>query len=159
MAGLQVVLVMVGKTRNAFLQAGMAHYAKRLQFYHPLEFITVREEKPGGGLTSEQIREREGVRILARLPKPGRVIALEAEGQQFTSLELAQWLGELTQNAQTPLIFVIGGHLGLAPAVSQTAQYHLSLSRLTFTHEMSRLILLEQLYRAATIRAGHPYHY
>ncbi len=158
MAGLAVILLMVGKTRSAFVQAGVAFYAKRLQPYHPLELVTVREEKPEGGLTPEQIKEREGARILARLPKPGRVIALEPTGQEFTSEGLAQWLEHLAQAASTPLIFVIGGHLGLAAGVSQAAHYHLSLSRLTFTHEMSRLILLEQLYRAATIRAGHPYH-
>ncbi|MGQ9922214.1 MAG: 23S rRNA (pseudouridine(1915)-N(3))-methyltransferase RlmH [Desulfobacca sp.] len=158
MGGLPLVLLMVGKTRSAFVQAGLAYYAKRLQPYHPLELVTVREEKPGAGLTPEQIKDREGARILARLPKAGRIIALEATGQEFTSPGLAEWLAYLAEAASSPLIFVIGGHLGLAATVRQAAHYHLSLSRLTFTHEMSRLILVEQLYRAATIRAGHPYH-
>ncbi len=154
-----LVILMVGKTRAEFIAAGMAYYAQRLRVYHPLELITVREEKPPRGLAAEQIKEREAARLLERLPKPSRVIACEAGGREFTSEELAHWLAELSQTAITPLVFLIGGHLGLAPRLSQAAHYRLSLSRLTFTHEMSRLILLEQLYRAATIRAGHPYHH
>jgi 23S rRNA (pseudouridine1915-N3)-methyltransferase len=155
---MQLVIIMVGKTRSAFIQEGMNFYGKRLQVYHPLALLTVREEKPHTGLTPEQIKVREGTRLLARLPKPARVIALEAGGKEFTSEALANWLGGLEQEAHSPLVFVIGGHLGLSPAVLQIAEHRLSLSRFTFTHELSRLILLEQLYRAAMILAGHPYH-
>jgi 23S rRNA (pseudouridine1915-N3)-methyltransferase len=156
---MQLVISMVGKTRSVFIQEGMDFYGKRLKLYYPLSLLAVREEKPHTGLTSEQIKEREGVRLLARLPKPARVIALEAGGKEFTSEGLAHWLADLEKDSQTPIVFVIGGHLGLSPAVLQVAQHRLSLSRFTFTHELSRLILLEQLYRAATIKAGHPYHY
>jgi 23S rRNA (pseudouridine1915-N3)-methyltransferase len=155
---MQFVIMMVGKTRSGFIQEGMDLYVKRLQFYHPLALLTVREEKPQSGLTPEQIKEREGARLLARLPQPARVIALESGGKEFTSEGLAHWLTGLEQETHTPLVFVIGGHLGLSPAVLQIAGHRLSLSRFTFTHELSRLILLEQLYRAATIKAGHPYH-
>jgi len=86
------------------------------------------------------------------------VITLEAGGKEFTSEGLARWLAGLELEAHTPLVFIIGGHLGLSPTVLRVAEHRLSLSRFTFTHELSRLILLEQLYRAATIRAGHPYH-
>ncbi len=156
---MQLVIIMVGKTRSAFIQAGLDFYSKRLHFYHPLALLTVREEKPHAGLTPEQIKAREGTRLLARLPKPARVVALEAGAKEFTSEGLAQWLTGLEQESHTPIVFVIGGHLGLSPAVLQIAEHRLSLSRFTFTHELSRLILLEQLYRAATIKAGHPYHY
>jgi 23S rRNA (pseudouridine1915-N3)-methyltransferase len=149
---------MVGKTRAAFVQAGVDFYLKRLRFYHPLDVLTVREEKPHSGLTPEQIKEKEGVRLLARVPKPARVIVLEAGGREFTSEGLAHWLAGLEHEAQSPLVFIIGGHLGLSSSVLEVAEHRLSLSRLTFTHELSRLLLLEQLYRAATIRAGHPYH-
>ena len=155
---MQLVILMVGKTRAAFIQEGLDFYRKRLLFYHQLSLITVREDKPQSGLTPEQIKEKEGARLLARLPKPARVIALEPGGKEFTSEGLARWLAGLEQEAHIPFVFVIGGHLGLSPAVLQAAEHRLSLSRFTFTHELSRLILLEQLYRAATIRAGHPYH-
>lgn len=155
---MQLVILMVGKTRSGFIQEGLDFYSKKLLFYHQLSLVTVREEKPHSGLTPEQIKGREGERLLARLPKPGRVMALEAGGKEFTSEGLARWLAGREQEAHSPLAFVIGGHLGLSPAVLQVAEQRLSLSRFTFTHELSRLILLEQLYRAATIQAGHPYH-
>lgn len=155
---MQLVILMVGKTRTTFIEAGMNFYRKRLQFYHQISLVTVREEKPHSGLTPEQIKAKEGERLLARVPKPARVIALEAGGREFTSQGLALWLAGLQQEAQSPLVLIIGGHLGLSPAVLGIAEHRLSLSRFTFTHELSRLILLEQLYRAATIQAGHPYH-
>ncbi len=153
-----LILLVVGKTRSPFIQAGMDHYLPRLRHYYPTNLITVREEKPHPGLTPEQIRAKEGARLLAKLPRPAQVITLEVTGRQFSSPELAAWLTHLQKLGQ-PLVFIIGGHLGLAPAVQALAQHRLSLSRLTFTHELSRLLLVEQLYRAATIQAGHPYHY
>jgi 23S rRNA (pseudouridine1915-N3)-methyltransferase len=155
---MNIVILMVGKTRAAFIQEGMDFYRRRLFFYHQLSLITVREEKPHSGLTPEQIKEREGARLLAQVPKPARVIALDADGKEYTSEGLAHWLAGLDQEAHSPLVFIIGGHLGLSTAVLEVVEYRLSLSRLTLTHELSRLILLEQLYRTATIRAGHPYH-
>ncbi|MBM4288854.1 MAG: 23S rRNA (pseudouridine(1915)-N(3))-methyltransferase RlmH [Deltaproteobacteria bacterium] len=155
---MQLIIMMVGKTRSAFIQEGMDFYRKRLQFYHQVALVTVREEKPRKGLPPEQIKEKEAERLLDRFPKPGRIVVLEAGGREFTSEELAGWLAGMEQEAHTPVVFIIGGHLGLAASVLKMADHRLSLSRLTFTHELSRLILLEQLYRVATIKAGHPYH-
>jgi 23S rRNA (pseudouridine1915-N3)-methyltransferase len=155
---MHLIILVVGKTRSAFIQKGLEFYGERLKFYGSLELLTVREEKPHSGLTGEQIMEKEGERLLARVPKPARVMVLDRGGKEFTSEGLARWLAGLEQEAHIPFVFVIGGHLGLSPAVLQAAEHRLSLSRFTFTHELSRLILLEQLYRAATIRAGHPYH-
>jgi 23S rRNA (pseudouridine1915-N3)-methyltransferase len=155
---MQLIIIMVGKTRAGFIQEGMEFYRDRMKFYTSLELLTVREEKPHGGLSREQIIEKEGERLLARVPKAARVIVLEAGGKEFTSEGLAHWLAALEQEGNNPLVFIIGGHLGLSPVVLEAADHRLSLSRFTFTHELSRLILLEQLYRAATIRAGHPYH-
>lgn len=155
---MQLIIMMVGKTRRDFIQAGMDFYYKRLSGYYRVSLITVREEKPAPGLSAAQIMAREGARLLARRPQPGRFIALDAGGQEFSSAGLSDWLTTLEQEASTPLAFIIGGHLGLSPEVLEICPRRLALSRLTFTHELSRLLLLEQLYRAATIRAGHPYH-
>lgn len=153
-----IVILAVGKTRSPFVQAGIEHYLGRLQRYYPVSLITVREEKPYPGLTPAQVLAKEGERLLAKLPRTAQVITLEVEGRQYSSPELAQWLQQRLQTGGQPLIFVLGGHLGLAPEVLALAAHRLSLSRLTFTHELCRLVLLEQLYRAATILAGHPYH-
>ncbi len=155
---MQLLIIMVGKTKAAFIQKGIEFYRERLKFYGSIELLTVGEEKPHSGLSREQITEKEGKRLLSRLPKPARLIVLDSGGKEFTSEGLAQWLAGLEQEAKTPVVFIIGGHLGLSPGVLEAADHRLSLSRFTFTHELSRLILLEQLYRAATIRAGHPYH-
>ncbi|MFP3868026.1 MAG: 23S rRNA (pseudouridine(1915)-N(3))-methyltransferase RlmH [Desulfobacteraceae bacterium] len=155
---LQVVVLMVGKTRTGFIQEGMAIYQKRLRSYVKLSLVTVREERPRAGLTAELIREREGARLLAQIPRPARVVTLEVEGEPITSEGLAHWLTALEEASSAPVVFVVGGHLGLSPAVAARADHRLSLSRCTFTHELTRLLLLEQLYRAMTIRAGHPYH-
>lgn len=154
-----LVILAVGKTRSPFVQAGIDHYLRRLQRYYPVSLVTVREEKPHPGLTPAQILAREGERVLASLPRLAQVVTLEVEGQQYSSPELAQWLQQRLQAGGPPLVFIVGGHLGLAPAVLARAQHRLSLSRLTLPHELCRLVLLEQLYRAATILAGHPYHY
>lgn len=154
----RVVILMVGKTRARFIQEGIAVFQKRLRPYLKLSLQTVREEKPRPGITPDQIREKEAQRLLRQLPHPARVVTLEVDGRLMRSEEFAQWLTGLEQVSPAPVVFVIGGHLGLSPAVRAVAQDRLSLSRLTFTHELSRLLLMEQLYRAMTIRAGHPYH-
>jgi 23S rRNA (pseudouridine1915-N3)-methyltransferase len=155
---MHLLILMVGKTRAGFIHEGMEFYRDRVKFYASLELLTVREEKPHSGLTREQIIEKEGERLLARVPKSARLIVLDSGGKEFTSEGLAHWLAAMEQEGNNPLVFIIGGHLGLSPAVLKAADHRLSLSRFTFTHELSRLILLEQLYRAATIKAGHPYH-
>jgi len=153
-----VVILMVGKTRTGFVQEGMALYLRRLRPYLKLSLVTVREEKPYAGLAADLVREREGARLLAKIPRPARVVTLEVEGELMTSEGLANWLTAHEQDSSAPVVFVLGGHLGLSPAVVAAVDHRLSLSRFTFTHELSRLLLLEQLYRAMTIRRGHPYH-
>ena len=155
---LRVVILMVGKTKADFVQQGLTLYQNRLRPYLKLSLRTVREEKPRPGLSPDRIREREGMRLLAQIPRPAWVVVLELAGPLMTSEAFAQWLTSLEQDSRGPVVFVMGGHLGLSPAVLAAADQRLSLSRFTFTHELSRLILLEQLYRAMTIRAGHPYH-
>jgi len=154
---LQVTLLMVGKTRQSFIQEGLAFYQKRLKPYLELTLKSVREEKEAGNLTAESIKAREGERLLAAVPPRSWVVALDPQGQEFTSEEFAAWLQAREQEAH-PLAFLIGGHLGLSAGVLAAAHERVALSRLTLTHELTRLVLLEQLYRAATIKTGHPYH-
>jgi 23S rRNA (pseudouridine1915-N3)-methyltransferase len=154
---LQTTILMVGKTREGFIQTGLAFYEKRLQPFLRLELKSVREEKESPGLTPEIIKAREGERLQARVPPRAYVVALTPGGQELSTPEFAAWLGQ-RELAARPLAFLIGGHWGLADGVLAAADQRLALSRLTLTHELSRLVLLEQLYRAMTLKAGHPYH-
>jgi 23S rRNA (pseudouridine1915-N3)-methyltransferase len=154
---LHITILMVGKTRQAFIQEGLAFYEKRLQPFLKLTLKSVREEKEGGKLPEETIKAREGERLLAQIPPRAWVVALTPQGREFTSEEFAGWL-ILREQESRALTFLLGGHLGLDAAVLAAAPEKLALSRLTLTHELSRLILLEQLYRAMTIKSGHPYH-
>jgi 23S rRNA (pseudouridine1915-N3)-methyltransferase len=154
---LRITVLMVGKTREPFIREGVAFYQKRLQPFLHLALQSVREEKEAGGLSPETLKRKEGERLRAHLPPQARVIALAPQGREFTSEAFALWLTQ-RELAANPLFFLIGGHLGLDPDILVAAQETLALSRLTLTHELSRLVLLEQLYRAMTIKTGHPYH-
>lgn len=148
---------MLGKTREGFIQEGLDFYAKRLKPLMQLTLKSVREEKEGGGLSPETLKSREGERLQAQTPAKSYIVALDPKGKEFTTEEFAAWLTRREEQSR-PLTFLIGGHWGLSDAVLAAADERLSLSRLTLTHEMARLILLEQLYRAMTIKMGHPYH-
>jgi 23S rRNA (pseudouridine1915-N3)-methyltransferase len=148
---------MVGKTREAFIREGLQFYSQRLKPFLNLTLKSVRAEKETAGSTPEVIKAKEGERLQAQVPPRAQVAALTPQGREFTSEEFAAWLSQ-QELAARPLAFLIGGHWGLADGVMAQAQARLSLSRLTLTHELARLVLLEQLYRAMTIKTGHPYH-
>ena len=154
---LHVTILMVGKTREAFIQEGVAFYQRRIQPFLDLTLTSVREEKEAAGLTAAAVKLREGGRLRAQVPPRAYVVALTPQGRQFSSEEFAAWLTQRELDSR-PLAFLIGGHLGLDPTTLAAAAEHLALARLTLTHELSRLVLLEQLYRAMTIKCGHPYH-
>jgi 23S rRNA (pseudouridine1915-N3)-methyltransferase len=154
---LLVSVVMVGKTRQRFIQEGLDFYQKRLQPFVHLTLTSVREEKETAGLAADTVKAREGERLRAQIPPRAYAIALTPAGREFTSEEFAAWLTQREVDSR-PLAFLIGGHLGLDPGTLAAAQERLALSCFTLTHELSRLVLLEQLYRAMTIKTGHPYH-
>jgi 23S rRNA (pseudouridine1915-N3)-methyltransferase len=154
---LHVTILMVGKTREAFIREGLAFYVKRLQPFLHLTLKSVREEKEAAGLAAEAVQVREGERLRVQIPPRAYVIALTPQGREFTSEEFAAWFTRRELESR-PLTFLIGGHLGLDPGTLAAAAERLALARLTLTHELSRLVLLEQLYRAMTIKTGHPYH-
>ncbi len=148
---------MVGKTREAFVQEGLDFYTKRLRPFFRLTVKSVREEKEGKKLAAEIIKIKEGERLRAQIPPRAYAVALDPRGKECTTEEFAFWLAQREEDGR-PLTFLIGGHLGLDAATLAAAHDQLALSRLTLTHELSRLVLLEQLYRAKTILIGHPYH-
>jgi 23S rRNA (pseudouridine1915-N3)-methyltransferase len=152
---------MVGKIKEKYLTAGMQEYLKRLTPYARVELISVADEPIPDGASpaqEEQVKAREGERILQQLDGSQFVVALDGRGQPLSSEELAAFLAERALRGQSNLAFVIGGSLGLSGAVLERADYRLSLGRLTFLHQMVPLILLEQIYRGFKINRGEPYH-
>lgn len=152
------ILILVGKTTNKHFAAGIKDYTERIAHYMPFEIITIPEIKNTKNLSEEQQKEREGELILKQLQTSDTLVLLDEHGAELRSIELAQWL-EKRQQTSRRLVFVIGGPYGFSPDVYQRANDKLSLSRLTFSHQMVRLVFTEQLYRACTIIKGEPYHH
>lgn len=155
---MKTTLILVGKTNNKHFEAGINDYAGRINHYLPFEMVVVPELKNTKALSEEQQKEREGEQILRLVQTADTVVLLDEHGTEFRSVELAAWLQKKQQSARR-LVFIIGGPYGFSPAVYARANEQLSLSRLTFSHQMVRLVFTEQLYRACTIIKGEPYHH
>jgi len=158
---MQIRVVAVGKIKEKFLQEGITEYEKRLRPYVKLQVVELAEEKrPASAPLSIEAaaKEKEGKRILAVIPEGSLVITLDIKGQSWTSEDLADALHGWELAGKSQVAFIIGGDLGLSPAVIARSTVRLSLSKMTFTHPMARLLLLEQVYRAFRILRGEPYH-
>lgn len=150
-------LVFLGKTKEDFIAAGIAEYAARLQHYTRLSLQVLKERKHNGVSGSAAI-EAEGDLFLAAIPAGAVSVALDVGGQQLSSEKFAALIDGWEQRGVKKASYLIGGFAGLAPKVLARADFRLSLSAMTFTHDMARLLLVEQLYRAYTIKAGENYH-
>lgn len=155
---MKTVLMMVGRTTDKSLEAAVADYAGRIGHYMPFGISVVPGLKNTRGMSGEQQREHEGEQIIRSLTQQDTVVLFDERGKEFTSRELATWL-ERQQATARRLVMVIGGPYGFAEQVYRRADESLSLSRLTFPHQMVRLIAVEQLYRACTIIRGEAYHH
>jgi 23S rRNA (pseudouridine1915-N3)-methyltransferase len=158
---MKITVVAVGKIKERFFEDAVREYEKRLGRYCKLEIIQVADERTpdgAGEALERQIKEKEGERILAHIRDGAYVIALAIEGKMLDSEELAQKLGQLGVGGVSQVVFVIGGSLGLSGAVLERADYRLSFSKMTFPHQMMRVILLEQVYRGFRILNHQPYH-
>ncbi|MFY9525411.1 MAG: 23S rRNA (pseudouridine(1915)-N(3))-methyltransferase RlmH [Limnochordia bacterium] len=154
-------IIAVGKIKERFLRDGIAEYGKRLGRYGRFEVVEIKEEsfkEPLNEREKQQVMEAEGERILARLNPRAYVVVLDRLGEQWSSQELAERMGSLAVGGTNQMDFVIGGSLGLAPQVLTKADFIWSFSKLTFPHQLMRLMLAEQIYRAQTIIAGESYH-
>ena len=158
---MHIRIIAIGKVKERFLQEGVAEYEKRLRPYVKLHIVELPEEKrPASASTSIEAAaiEKEGERICAAIPGGSFVIALDVRGVSWSSEELADAFREWELAGKNQVAFVIGGDLGLSPVVLSRSDLRLSLSKMTFTHPMARLLLLEQVYRAFRILRGEPYH-
>lgn len=158
---MRITVIAVGKIRERFFEEAVAEYSKRLSRYCKLEIVQVADEKTpdrAGSAVEEQIKEKEGERILAHVKDGACVIALAIEGKMLDSEELAKKIDRLGVGGVSHVQFVIGGSLGLSKRVMQRADFALSFSRMTFPHQLMRVVLLEQIYRSYRIIEGAPYH-
>ena len=151
-------LLLVGKTVNKHFIAGINDYVERTNHYMPFNITIIPELKNTKALTEEQQKEREGDLILQKLQSSDTVVLLDEHGKELRSIEFADWL-QRKQNTTRRLVFIIGGPYGFSNAVYERANERLSLSKMTFSHQMVRLIFCEQIYRACTIIRGEPYHH
>jgi 23S rRNA (pseudouridine1915-N3)-methyltransferase len=153
---MRVALLVIGRPRHAGLADAIRDYEGRAAHYWPLDVIEVKEE-PGRNLSADVVREREAERLVARLPGDAVVVACDPGGVTMDSAQFARWLQEQRESARN-VAFVIGGAHGLGPAVRERANRRLSLAPWTLPHEVARMVMAEQLYRAGTILRGEPYH-
>jgi 23S rRNA (pseudouridine1915-N3)-methyltransferase len=158
---MKITILCVGKIKEKYFTMAIDEYSKRLSRYCKLEIIEVADEKTidqAGEAIENQIKKTEGERILKNLKDGAFVIALAINGNNLTSEELADKIEKLGVGGVSHLIFVIGGSLGLSEEVLQKADYKLSFSKMTFPHQLMRVVLLEQIYRAYRINLNEPYH-
>lgn len=159
---MKITILAVGKLKEKYLRDAVAEYAKRLTLFAKLDFIEIAEEKMPENFSAaekEKTLVREGERLLARVPEGSELIVLDVAGEELSSEELSARISDWMTGGASHITFLIGGPFGLSPAVRNAARLRLSLSRMTFTHQMARLLLTEQIYRAFKILRGEKYHW
>lgn len=155
---MKTVLIMVGKTTDKHITALISDYVVRISHYMPMDIVIIPELKNTKSLSEQQQKSMEGELILKQVQPTDDVVLLDERGDAFRSVEFAKWI-ERKRNAVRRLVFVIGGPYGFSDGIYGRANGKLSLSQMTFSHQMVRLIFVEQIYRACTIIKGEPYHH
>jgi 23S rRNA (pseudouridine1915-N3)-methyltransferase len=158
---MNITIISVGKLKEKYLKLGIEEFAKRLSKYCKLDMIELDDEKCPENLSEKDmilVKEKEGKKILSKIKNNSYVIALAIDGKNLSSEELANTMSTLAVRGNSHLTFIIGGSLGLSDEVLSRADYKLSFSKMTFPHQMMKLILLEQIYRSYRINNNEPYH-
>jgi 23S rRNA (pseudouridine1915-N3)-methyltransferase len=158
---MNIKIITVGKLKEAYLKDGIAEYAKRLQRFGKIQLIEVADEKTpdkASDAQNQQIMAKEAQRIQEKIGERDYVVVLAIEGKQFPSETFAEKLNDVAVQGYSDITFIIGGSLGLAPEIKQRAQLKMSFGQLTLPHQLMRLVLIEQIYRAFMIQQGSPYH-
>jgi len=155
---LKIVLITIGDNEDKYLTTGFELYAKRLQHYASFDMITIPSQKNKSN-SKEAAMQAEIKEIQKKLAPSDLVLLLDEKGKEFSSVEFAKQVQKYLNMPGKKMVFIIGGPYGFAPAIRERAQQTLSLSKMTFNHQMAKLFFLEQLYRAMTILKGEPYHH
>lgn len=155
---MKISLYNIGRTDSAYIQQGIEDYLRRIKHYVEISVIDLPDIKQSGRMNPEIVKQKEGQKFEKLLSKSDVLILLDESGQEFTSRGLAEWLNKVMNSGPREISFVSGGAYGFSQNIVRLADFRLSLSKMTFTHQMVRLIFLEQLYRAFTILKGMNYH-
>lgn len=158
---MKVKIIAIGKLKEKYLKDGIAEYGKRMSRFAKFEIVELADEKTpdnASAAQNQQIMEKEGERILAKISERDYVIVLTIEGKQLSSVAFSKVIADATLRGYSDIVFVIGGSLGLADKVKKRANLRLSFGLLTLPHQLMRLVLSEQIYRAFMIQQGSPYH-
>jgi 23S rRNA (pseudouridine1915-N3)-methyltransferase len=156
---MKITFITIGKTEDAYLKDGIEKYVKRLKHYTKLEMVDLPELKNTKALTEDQQKAKEAELILKKITVQDHVILLDENGMEFTSVQFANYINKRSVSSSANLVFIVGGPYGFDQSVYQRANDKISLSRMTFSHQMVRLFFVEQLYRAYSIIKGEPYHH
>ncbi|WP_298648322.1 23S rRNA (pseudouridine(1915)-N(3))-methyltransferase RlmH [uncultured Proteiniphilum sp.] len=156
---MKIILLSVGKTDDPFFSQIIEEYSRRINFYIPFDMKIIPDIKNTKNLSEKEQKKQEGEKLLKGLQPSDYVVLLDDKGKQYSSLEFAGYLEKKTFSAAKRLVFVVGGPYGFSQEIREKATETMSLSRMTFTHQMVRLVFTEQLYRAMTILHNEPYHH
>jgi len=156
---MKITLLLTGKTNDDYIQKGMDNYIKRLKRYIGFNVDVIPALKKAGSLSQQQIKDKEGDLILAKIQQGDALVLLDENGKEMNSMGFSEYLQKNMLQSVKNLVFVVGGAYGFSEDVYQRANFRLSISQMTFSHQIIRLIFLEQLYRAFTIINNEPYHH
>lgn len=156
---MEIELIAIGKTTTDYVLKGIDNYIKRLKHYTTFKFTELPDVRRGGNITEAQQKEREAALFMAKIQPSDYLALLDERGKSQSSVEFSSFIEKMQLSGRKRVIFLIGGPYGFAQSIYDRADYMLSLSKMTFNHEMVRLFFIEQLYRAHTILRGEPYHH
>lgn len=156
---MKITLLVVGKTTDKHFAAGIEEYINRVRHYCPMDMEVIPELKNTKSQSPEQQKEREAELILRSIQPGDHVVLLDEHGREQRSVEFARWIEKRMASGVKRLLFIVGGPYGFAPSVYEAAQEKISMSQMTLSHQMIRLLFTEQVYRAMTILRGEPYHH
>lgn len=156
---MKILVLFLGKTDKSYIKEGIQDYVNRINYYLPFEVRIIPNLKKGNNLPVDIQKEKEGQLILGHIDKGDQLVVLDERGLEFSSVEFSNWLEKKMISSVRQLVFVVGGPYGFPDIVYQRADCMISLSKLTFSHQMVRMIFVEQLYRAMTIIKNEPYHH
>ncbi len=155
----KILLLTIGNTDKKYMREGIDDYVKRLSFYLPFEMKVIPDIKNRSSLSTELQKEKEGQLILSQVSSGDYLVLLDEHGTEFSSVDFSKWIEKKMIAGTRQLTFVIGGPYGFSNAVYQRSDVKISMSKLTFSHQMARMIFVEQVYRAMTIIKNEPYHH